>query len=435
MYSRLYRHYVATLLLLVYIFNQVDRRVFDILREPIKREFSLSDTQLGFVGGPALVLFYSLLGVPVARLADRSRRVTIMAVAVALWSAIVTLTAAVGDLSQLTLVRIGVGVGEAGFSAVALSLIGDYETDQHRTQAVSNFMLAIPIAALISNLMGGWVNQFYGWRWVFVIAGVPGILLALLLRGTVQEPPRRLASGTTRDRPPLWPILVNLWRRRSLRHLIIAQGLANIVANAMGWVSVFFIRQHHMATGELGSWLAFTDGIGTMAGIWLSGFMITRFGATDPAIKTRFMAYAGIVVAPVALFVLFSPSKYGALLGYLLLNVPMMFFLAPTAALVQDLAEANVRATMASLFILVQLLAGGVIGTQLVGIFSDALIPLAGNSTNALRWSMALSSMATLWAAAHFWRAAQFMRRESAASPDDTDRFSSIQSVDVHPRS
>ena len=178
MYSKPYKLYVTTLLLLVYVFNQLDRRVFDILMEPIRREFSLTDAQLAFLEGPALVLLYSLLGVPVARWADRGRRVRIMTVAIALWSAIATLTATVHQFWALALVRVGVGVGEAGFSAVAVSVIGDYESDAERARAISKFMLAFPIAGLISNLLGGWINQLYGWRPVFLMTGLPGILLA-----------------------------------------------------------------------------------------------------------------------------------------------------------------------------------------------------------------------------------------------------------------
>ena len=218
-YSKFYKRYVTTLLLFVYVFNQLDRLVFIILMEPIKREFSLTDTQLGFLGGPALVLLYSFLGIPVARWADRGRRITIMTAAIALWSAIATLTAAVHQFWKLALVRVGVGVGEAGFSAVAVSVISDYESDANRARALSSFMLAYPIAGLISNLLGGWINQLYGWRPVFVISGLPGILLALLMAATVREPPRRRAPASENlSCPPLRVVLSTLWQRRSLRH-------------------------------------------------------------------------------------------------------------------------------------------------------------------------------------------------------------------------
>lgn len=432
MYSNSYRHYVTALLLVVYVFNQMDRRVFNLLMEPIKQQFSLTDTQLGLVAGPALVLLYSCLGVPVARWADRSRRVTIMSVAIATWSVVATLTAAVIQFWQLVLVRIGVGVGEAGFSAVAISVIGDYESDRNRARAVSNFMLAVPIASLLSNLLSGWVSQLYGWRWVFVVAGVPGVFLAALMRLTVREPARRLTADPRElSRPPWRLVLSTLWKRRSLRHLVIAQGLANTVVNVIGWISVFFIRQHHMTTGELGSWLALTDGLGPFAGIWLSGVLAAKLGAKSAGTSARLMAYASVLIAPLALFVLWCPFKHAALLGYLLLNIPLYFFVGPTLALVQDLVAANMRATMASLVILIQMLAGGLIGVQVVGILSDTLTAVTGNAATALRWSMAIGSMITLWAAIHFWRAARYVPRDLAAASDDVINARSVQRVNT----
>jgi MFS family permease len=415
MNSNDYRRYVTTLLLVVYVFNQLDRGVFNILMEPIKRQFSLTDTQLGFVWGPALVVVYSCLGLPVARWADRGRRVGIMSAAIVLWSIVTALTATVQQFSQLALARVAVGVGEAGFSAIAISVIGDYESDENRARAISNFMLAIPISLLLSDLVGGWVNQLWGWRWVFVVAGLPGIVLAILLRTTVREPARRAIAGVKEaNRPSLGVVFATLWARRSLRHLLLAQGLANVVVNMIGWVYVFFVRRYGMATGELGSWLGIADGLGPFAGIWLSGSLAARFAATDPSVNARLMAYASIAVAPLSVLMLWCPSKALALFIYFLLNVPMYYFLGPMQALVQDLVGPGMRATMASVFILVQLLAGGVIGTQVVGLLSDGLTPLAGSATEALRWSMALGSAVTLWAAIHFWLAGRFVRKDLA---------------------
>jgi MFS family permease len=412
-YSKLYRQYVATVLLLVYVFNQLDRRVFDILMEPVKRQFSLTDAQLGFLAGPALVVVYSCLGIPVARWADRRGRIAIMTCAVGLWSFFAASTATVHHFWQLALARVGVGVGEAGFSAVAISVICDYEDDQNRARAISNFMLAIPIAGIVSNLMGGWVNQLYGWRWVFVIAGVPGVPLAALMWATVREPTRRLRTySDSLERPPFRAVLSTLWQRQSLRHLVLGLGANTMVAWVIGWLYVLFIRQHHMTTGELGSWFALTEGVGTLIGIWLGGFLATRLGTKDASATTRLMTLAGVLVAPLASFVLWCPSKHLALLGYLLLNIAMYFAWGPTTALVQDLVGSNMRATMASLLFLTQMLAGGVIGTQLVGVLSDALAPIAGNSTIALRWSMTLGSMVTLWSAMHFWRAGRYVRQD-----------------------
>jgi MFS family permease len=415
MYWTTYRRYVTTLLFSVYILNQLDRAVFSVLMEPIRRQLSLSDTQLGFLAGPALVVLYASIGMPVARWADRSSRVAIMSCAVAVWSLITSLTAMVSDFGELSLARIAVGVGEAGFSAIAISVIGDYERDASRARAVSNFMLAIPIAALLSNLIGGWVNQFYGWRPAFLITGLPGVLLAVLMRATLKEPARRPtpAAPDSSRCPPLRVVFATLWHRPGLRHLLIAQALANVVLQAVStWASAFFIRAHHLSTGELGSWLAISSA-GSFSGIWLSGFLAAKFATRTRAINARLMALAGIAVAPIALLTLWCPFKYLALVSYLLLTIPMYYFLGPTQALVQELVGPRMRATAASIVIMVQLLAGGVIGTQLVGLVSDVLMPLTGDATAALRWAMTLGSMVTWWAVMHFFVAGRHIERET----------------------
>jgi len=404
--SQTYPRYVTLLLLVTYVFNQLDRRVFDILMEPLKQEFTLSDAQLGFLGGGALFIMYSVLGIPVARWADRTRRLPIMTAAVAIWSAVAASTAIVTGFWTLTAARVGVGIGEAGFSAMAVAVISDLHSDTHRARAISNFMLALPIAGLVSNLLGGWINQLYGWRPVFLVAGLPGLLLAVLLATTVREPPRRSLSGSESVASPSFgAVLAMLWKRASLRHLAIAQGLSNVAFNSMGWVTVLLIRQHHMRTGELGSWLAIADGAGGCISIWLSGLTIARFAANGVHAKTRLMALSAILVVPLALIVLWAPSKDAALLAYLLLSLPLLFYVAPTAILVQELVGSHQRATMAALFFLIQMLLGAVIANQLIGAASDALVSASGDSALGLRLSMTFGVMTSFWAAFHYWRA------------------------------
>jgi MFS family permease len=415
-YSQAYKRYVTLLLLVAYICNQTDRAIFGFVMEPIKNELGLSDTELGFLAGPALVLLYTTLGVPVARWADRSHRVNIMAAAIALWSCICMTTATIGKFWQLALTRVGVGVGEAGFSAIAMSVIGDYHSAAaERTRALSTFMLAIPIAGVVSSLMAGWINQVYGWRAVFIVAGVPGILLALLMKWTIKEPPRRrisTAADETRQ-PPLASVFAELWRRKSLRHLAIAQCLTNIVNCCMAWAPAFFIRNHGMSSGELGTWFALIAGVGGGAGIWLSGYLSGRHGSQNEGVKARLMAVATALAMPALVFALWNPSPQVALSILIPCQALLYFFLTPTMAIVQSQSAASVRATMTSVFILIQVLAGGVIGIQVLGILSDVMTPMFGTSASALRWSMSLTSLLALWAAVHFWKVDRHLRHDS----------------------
>jgi MFS family permease len=421
--SPAYKRYVTSLLLVIYVCNQTDRALFSFLMEPIKHDLGLSDSQLGFVAGPALSLLYTVLGIPIARWGDKSHRVNIMSAAIVVWSCVVVSFAAIGRYWHLVLAQVGVGIGEAGFTAIAISVISDYySAASERTRAISLFMLGIPIAGVVSSLAAGWINQAYGWRTVFLAAGLPGIFLALLMKSTVEEPPRyRLlsAASASPDRPPLRAVFATLWQQRTLRHLAIGQCLANIVICCTNWLPLFFIRDHGMATGELGTWFAVIAGVGGGAGIWLSGYMTSRFGAADERIKVRLMAVATALIAPTLAIVIWNPSKELALLILIPCQALMFFFLAPTMSLVQALSAPSTRATMASVFIFIQVLAGGVIGIQLPGILSDLLTPIVGNGGLALRWSMTATSLLAFWAAIHFWMSARTIRRELADASTD----------------
>jgi MFS family permease len=411
MSSSAYRHYVTVLLLIVYIFNQTDRAIFGFLMEPIKRDLALSDTQLGFLAGPALVLFYATLGVPIARFADRTVRVNVMPVAIVLWSAITALTSTVATFWQFALMRIGVGVGEAGFSAIAQSVIADYHSARERTRALSVFMLALPLGGVVSSLLAGWVNEAYGWRAVFLVAGVPGIVLAALLKFTVREPPRDVTPAASDARNlPITSVLLSLWQCRTLRHLAVGQGLVNVLYCFLGWFPAFFMRNHHMSSGELGTWLALTTGLGGGAGVWLGGYLTTRYGALDERRKVWIMASATALLMPVIAVALWTPSARLALFMLLPVKALMFFCYGPTFSLVHSLSAPGVRATMASVFILIQVLSGGVLGTQLLGVLSDALTPVAGDSGTALRWSMTVTSALAIWASLHFWLASRSIR-------------------------
>src|SRR5688572_13962451 len=188
--SKTYRAYVLGALLVVYTFNFIDRVVIGIIGEPIKIEFGLTDFQLGLLGGPMFAVLYTLLGIPIARLAERSNRMTILAICLAIWSA---MTAACGlalSYVQLCAARIGVSIGEAGCTPPANSVIADYFPADRRATALSIYALGIPIGSMIAAVGGGWIATEVGWREAFIWLGVPGVLLAVIVKLTVKEPPR-----------------------------------------------------------------------------------------------------------------------------------------------------------------------------------------------------------------------------------------------------
>ena len=189
--SQLYRNYVLGLLMTVGVFSWVDRQIFSVLLQSIKLEFSFSDTQLGLLGGVAFGLFYATVGLPIAWLADRFSRRNIIAVCLALWSLMTALCGAAGGFWSLFLARMGVGIGEAGGSAPAQSLISDYFPPERRGFALGVLFTYLPLGFLVAFLVGGWVNEFFGWRTAFAVVGLPGVVLALVLWLTLREPPAR----------------------------------------------------------------------------------------------------------------------------------------------------------------------------------------------------------------------------------------------------
>jgi len=256
-----YQKYILTLLLLVYIFNYIDRQIIVILSPAIKADLGISDTQLGLLKGIAFAAFYGLFGFPIARLADRKSRVNIMSVCLALWSGMTVLCGASQNFFQLLLARMGVGVGEAGCNPPAHSLISDYFPKKERATALGFYSLGIAFGSLFGILLGGLLVEAFGWRWAFVIVGLPGVLLALIVKLTLKEPKRgnmdfkRAASAVlggeappqAKAMPSIGDSFKALWRIKSYRVLCISAGLTAFCGYAFGlWIVDFLVRTHEL---------------------------------------------------------------------------------------------------------------------------------------------------------------------------------------------
>ncbi len=274
-----YRQYVVWLLCAVYLFNHVDRQILAILIQPIKAEFNLSDAQLGLVGGLAFALFYSTLGIPIARLADRSSRTNIIAASLALWSLFTALTGLARNFYHLLLARVIVGVGEAGCSPPAYSLIGDYFEPKRRATAIAIYSLGVSGGAIVGLLIGSAVAEAHGWRTAFFVLGVPGIVLAVIVKLTLREPPRGWADGTPAPAriAPVGEVFRALWAKQTFRAISIAAALHAFVAcGVAGFYSAFLIRSHDMGLAQTGRWLAFASIVGGLAGTFFGGRLTER---------------------------------------------------------------------------------------------------------------------------------------------------------------
>ena len=257
--NRQQRGYTLFLLLLVFIASHVDRQIVAILQEPIRIAFDLTDTQLGVLTGFAFALFYATLGMPMAMWADRRNRRNLIAFSISLWSAMTVACAAAGQYWQLLAARIGVAVGEAGSNPPSHSIIADLYQPAERATAMAIFGLGVNFGIMFGFLIGGWVNDWVGWRWAFVIAGAPGLLIALAVRFTMKEPPRGLSDGLTSEvQPPRFFLVVRtMWRDNRIRQLLLSNALISMAGYAaIAWAPVYFQRIHGFSTSESGTFLA-----------------------------------------------------------------------------------------------------------------------------------------------------------------------------------
>jgi MFS family permease len=401
-------------LALVYALNYVDRQLIVILQEAIKADLELADWQLGLLSGIAFAAFYTVLGVPIARAADRSNRRNIIAVAVAVWSLMTAICGTAQVYWQLLLARIGVGVGEAGCSPPAHSMISDLYPPAQRATALSIYNLGVYLGVLVGYVAGGWLNEWFGWRMAFFILGLPGVAMALLVWLAVPEPAR--APTATPAFPATRDVLRLLANRPTFRHLALAAGLHAFVGYGVGnWVPSFFIRSHGLSTGELGTWLgpiaAGAGAIGALGG----GYLADRLGRTDARWNVWLPAIAILCSVPVSIAVYLTADFRVALL---LSVIPVLLgatYLGPTLALTHGLVNARMRAVASSVLLLVLNLVGMGLGPWITGLLSDLLQPTLG--AESLRWALVIVILGNVWCALHYLLAAKTLRADLARAP------------------
>ena len=423
-----YKRYVLWLLFTVYVFNFLDRQIFNTLLEPIKQEFEFSDTQMGLLGGLAFALFYSTLGIPIARLADQRSRVNIIAFSVVIWSAATAVTGFAKSFTHLLIARLCVGIGEAGCSPPAYSLISDYFEPERRARALSIYSMGIGGGVFLGYLVSGVVAEEYGWRAAFFIIGVPGVLLGLLLKLTLREPPRGFSDNiSVADKPPPFgQAVTSLWRRRAFRHLSLAAALHAFAGYGVGsFLPAFLIRSHGMTVAEVGLALSMISAVGIMGGIYLGGSLSDRF-ARERADERYYMlvpAIATLVAVPIALCIYLLPAKYLILALMLPAQLLGYMYLGPSFTMTQSLAGVRERALAGAVLLLIINLIGLGLGPTLAGGLSDFFrTSLAAGGMEAtlataegLRYALCAVTLVNLWSAFHYFIAARSLREDLAA--------------------
>jgi MFS family permease len=408
------RYYVLVLLTLIYGLNFLDRTIFNVLIEPIKREFQLSDTAMGLLAGFGFVLFYSLLGMPVARFADRANRRNIVAVAFAFWSAMTALCGMAQSITVLTLARIGVGIGESAGTPASQSIVADHFNKDERPRALGIFAIGTYLGVFLGYFVGGWVNQYYGWRAAFLVAGLPGILLAILFRLTVQEPRRGAADGVIS--PPseaLGPTFSFLFSQKTFVIVLIGFCLTSYLNYATAaWIPPFLARVHHLTSAQVGTYAGTFKGLFGIAGTLLGGFFVARISRDDDRWKLWAPAIMSGLAGPVFAFCMLTPS-FGTMIAMLgLTSLLVGFHLGPIFAIAQTVAKPSMRALAAATVLLTATCFGQGVGPLVVGALNDSWKSQYG--VDAVRYSMLSCSIATILGALLFIWAARSIRADIA---------------------
>jgi MFS family permease len=379
-YSANYKTSVLGLLVLAYTCNFIDRTIIYTIGQAIKVDLLLTDTELGLLGGLAFAIFYTVLGIPIARLADRSHRVNIIAAAIALWSAFTAACGLAANFVQLLFLRMGVGVGEAGLSPPAHSLISDYYEPRRRGVALSIYGLGIPFGTMLGAVMGGWIVDHFSWRMAFLVVGLPGLLIALAIKVFVREPPRghserspaSAPQATGATAPPLGKVIRTLFRSWGVIHLIAGCTLVSLAAYGTAtYAQAYYIRQFGVSYTQVGLVFGLVVGLSTAIGTLLGGWLADRKGGNN----ARWYALVPAIGVSLSLplhFLAFTTDSWQQ--ATWLLFLPGIFYFtyaAPSWALVQNVVPGPMRATAAALLLFIVNILGMGVGPPISGWFID----------------------------------------------------------------
>lgn len=368
--------YVLFVLVLAYLFSFVDRQILAILLPAIKAEFAVGDSVLGFLAGPAFALFYATLGIPIAVLADRGNRRNLIAVSLALWSGMTALSGMANSVLQLALARIAVGVGEAGLSPAAHSMIADLYPPSRRATAMGIFTLGISLGIAIAYFAGGWVAEHLGWREAFLLVGAPGLLLAVLIRLSIREP-RRGQSESLEDsarRPSVAAVARFLIRRRAFVYLTLGAAAASFGGYSVGsFFPSFLARSFAMSLTDIGIYMGLVLGLLGGVGFAGGGFIADRFSQQAQRIGLRWITAAMLIAWVFSLALYRATSLQTVLTLFVVPAILSNAYLAVCLAHTQNLVALRMRSVASALMLFVLNIVGLGFGPQATGFLSDAL--------------------------------------------------------------
>ena len=404
------RWYVLSIMMLVYTISIADRYVLSTLLGPISKELQLSDTGAASLGIP-LALFYVTMGIPLSWLCDRTNRRRLLAASVAVWSLMTTLTGFTRGYVDLLLARIGVGVGEAGGTPACNSIIADYFPADRRSMAMTVFALGAPIGAWLGSDIAGYVSTLHGWRAAFLVLGIPGIILALIIMVTIKEPERGRLDAVTEDKTPtVMETLKFIWSQKSAVHAMIGSGLSAFWGWGLMWFTPLFLqRTYGMNEGDAGGLLGQIYLVGGIGASLVTAYVVARPAYTDPRRIARLLAVV-TAVATIPSFLAYWTHDLGfAKLMWWLFIPAIYFYIGPAFALCQNLAAPKMRAMAVAIALLIANVLNLIVAPGIVGALSDYFAGPGGADAASLRLAQLILAPTGFWAAWHYWRAEKYI--------------------------
>ena len=468
----LYRGYVLTSLLVVYIFNFIDRSIFGILTEPMKLSLQLEDWHMGLLGGLAFAIFYTTLGIPIARVAERRSRMLIIIISLTLWSLMTVLCGFATSFLTLFIFRLLVGVGEAGCTPPAQSVIADYFKPTSRATAASIYALGVPLGGMLAglaagpindyvtgenvyNLLGSWGwtwaqglvdwNSLEGWRIAFIAVGLPGVLFALILFFTVKEPPRGYSDppGAPRKAVPdgFGTVLKDLMKKPTYVHVVAGAAIASFAGYGVAAFSTsFLLRTHGLTLTEAALIFSLVLGLMAALGVFLSGFLADKLSVRYPTALSWMPALGMGLSVPLYWLGYLSPTVPLMIPPLMLAATLHYFYLGPMYAVSAGVVDSRTRATAVAITLFAVNLIGIGLGPTLAGVLSTFLKSLllsgadlgltldickaaaglsgeqvaACTSANAkgLQWTIVIFATLYGWAALHYLLAGKTLTRD-----------------------
>ena len=413
-------YYVLVMLTVIYSLNFLDRTVITILIDPIKRDYHLSDKVMGFISGFGFVIMYSILAAPVARWADRGNRRSIITWGLVIWSGMTALAGIARNALQLTLSRFGVGIGEAAGTAPSSSMISDLFPGSKRSSAMAIYQLGPVFGGFLGAFIGGWINQYYGWHDAFLVAGIPGLLVALIFRLTVKEPTR--GSSEQKKVSTAQQNLRETFRfMLSQRcYMLLLAGFCFTTFTQFGfgtWTAPFLGRIHHLNTAQIGTYIGTVRAIAGLVGTLLGGYLSDWAGRRNVRWRIYVSAICSMLAFPGVLLFVFSHSLFWCIAGFTIVSAMSPVHVGPIVGVSHSVVKVGMRAFATSVIYLIAELIGLGLGPFLIGVFNDHYGHRFG--VGVIRYSMSTAALTTLIGGLLFCVAAQFLERDMARTAAD----------------